>query len=545
MGHIHCKLISSRLIVPLLAIDAALLGYEAWHLGLTADEPSHLAAAQQYWLGNDVLQPSDTPPLMRIVSGWVPVLLGAPVDRTASEWTERDAYKIGAHTIHALDAAGARRLLFFTRLPFLVFPLGIVLLVWIWSRQLWGEATALVLAACAVLEPTILGHGPLIKSDVAAAFGALLFAYGGWRYWMGPSRRTMAWMIAALLVAVLAKFTLLAMVPVAMVLVLIRGPRRVEVLAIPLAVYLAILAAYQFRAGLIGPAELSLLGPSGLPEFLRTSNLATGLPWPRQFVRGVLFIGGAIHNGSYRGWMLGHRIEGRALGYYPLAWALKTPIALQALLLAGVLACRWRKAGAAAAFLWGSAVFYLAAAVFSNYHLGIRHLLPAMPFFILGGGFALARWRSRWAIAALLGLLAIPSLLVFPQGISYFNEWAGGPANGWRYLADSNIDWGQNFPELGEWSRRNPGVRIKLFTFGLDDPWHYFRPGRWEEPPWPGSADSPLPRRLDPAPGFYAVSANLLDGITFAPGREDYLAAFRERVPVARAGYSILIYRVK
>src|SRR5215475_1100034 len=113
---------------------------------MTADEPSHLAAAQQYWLGNDVLDPSDTPPLMRMISGWVPVLLDAPVDRRSRDWSERNAYGIGARTIHALDASRAKRLLFFTRVQFLVFPLVIVLLVWVWEKQLWGSTVALVLA---------------------------------------------------------------------------------------------------------------------------------------------------------------------------------------------------------------------------------------------------------------------------------------------------------------------------------------------------------------------------------------------------------------
>jgi hypothetical protein len=67
------------------------------------------------------------------------------------------------------------------RLPIVIFPLGIVLLVWTWARELWEDAIALTLAACAAPEPTILGHGALIKSDVAAAFGALLFAYAAWR----------------------------------------------------------------------------------------------------------------------------------------------------------------------------------------------------------------------------------------------------------------------------------------------------------------------------------------------------------------------------
>jgi hypothetical protein len=153
-------------------------------------------------------------------------------------------------------------------------------------------------------------------------------------------------------------------------------------------------------------------------------------------VRGVLYISGAIHNGNFRGWMLGHRIQGHALGYYPLAWAIKTPIALQLLLLAGftalILGLRRRQANAADAFIWWSPAFYFSTAMFSNYHIAIRQVLPAIPFFIPAGGFALDRWRSRWLIAGLVGWLMISSLWVYPQGISYFNEWIGGPSNGWR-----------------------------------------------------------------------------------------------------------------
>src|SRR5207244_7552033 len=124
------------------------------------------------------------------------------------------------------------------------------------------------------------------------------FAYAAWRYWIRPAPRTMCWMIAALIVAVLAKFNLMPLVLVALILVLIKGPRLAGAIAIPLAVYFAILASYQFHAG-----QLHAL--PGIPDILRTSNLVTRLPWPEQFVRGVLFIANAIHNGDFRGWMLG------------------------------------------------------------------------------------------------------------------------------------------------------------------------------------------------------------------------------------------------
>jgi hypothetical protein len=47
-------------------------------------------------------------------------------------------------------------------------------------------------------------------------------------------------------------------------------------------------------------------------------------------------------------------------------------------------------------------------------------------------------------VGALACWLAVSSLSSHPHYLSYFNEIAGGPGNGWRWLLDSNIDWGQD-----------------------------------------------------------------------------------------------------
>jgi 4-amino-4-deoxy-L-arabinose transferase-like glycosyltransferase len=301
--------VSSRLapIGLLLAATAAALVYQAWHLGMTADEPSHFAAAYQYWLGNDVLRPSDTPPLTRIISGWVPCLLDAPVPRDTDGWRRRDAYQIGAETFGHFDAAPARRLLFLTRLPFLIFPLGVVFLVWHWGRALFGPWVAVMLAASAALEPTILGHGAIVKSDVAATFGALLFAWCAWRYWQAPALRRLPAVLLALVVAVLAKFTLLPLAVFAFILVLARGPRWAALL-VPLTVYFAILAAYQFRAAPVEGQDLKDLLYAGVPARLFALASATArIPWPKQFVRGLVYIGGSLHGQGFSGYMLAGR----------------------------------------------------------------------------------------------------------------------------------------------------------------------------------------------------------------------------------------------
>lgn len=538
----------------LLSLGAGALAYEAWHLGLTADEPSHLAASYAWWVGSDVLLPSDTPPLMRIISGWVPCVMRIPVRRDAEVWRNRNAYDIGARTVSGLNPARAQRFIFFMRLPFVAFPLLIAFLLWRWGGKLFGQRIGLTLAACGILEPTILGHGVLIKSDVPAAFGALWFAYAAWRYWQRPCLRRLLMMTLAMLIATLTKFTLLPLVAVALALALWRGPRLAGAVVIPLAFYAGTLASYQFQAAPLSPVEVGDFAHAGVPRLLMPAvRVLAKLPWPDQWVRGLLFIMGSLHGPGFSGYMLGHKITGMVPAYYPLAWGIKFPIPLQILTVAGLaalaLAIRQRKAGAAEAFIWGSAAWYFGSAVFSSFHIGFRHVLPALPFFILGGGFALARWGAgrtvRVASAAGLVWLAAASLHVYPQGISYFNEWIGGPAHGWKYLADSNVDWGQNLPELAAFMERRRIPVVKTFLFGLDAPGRYLKLGSWEPQPWPWSVDVARERRLQPLPGFYAVSVNPLTGFLAVAGYQDYLACFRDREPIGRAGYGILIYQVK
>ncbi len=174
-------------IVCILFGLAAALVYEARNTGLTIDEPSHFSAGFMYWLGEDtVLQPADAPPLTRMVSGWVAVARRAPSLHRSQHWASQDAYWIGRDMLSS-EYHHSRDLLFYSRLPLLIFPLGVVFLIWYWGRQLFGPSTALVLALCAALEPTMLGHGALIKSDVAAAFSALWFTYAAWKYWLKPN----------------------------------------------------------------------------------------------------------------------------------------------------------------------------------------------------------------------------------------------------------------------------------------------------------------------------------------------------------------------
>ncbi len=539
----------------LLVLYAVALGWQAWRVGITFDEPSHLAAGAMYWQRQDTLHPSDTPPLMRLISGWAPHALGIPLPVDSEAWKTQSSFEIGPEILRRLDRPRARELFYVARLTLLVFPLLTVWLVWHWARLLFGHGIALILAAGAAMEPTSLAHGSLLKSDAAAAFGCLLFAYSAWRYWRRPGLPGAAGITLALLVAVLAKFTLLVLIPVGVALVAWRGPRLAGAGLVLGGAYLGIIAGYQFhQLRPLRQEEFAQMRQEGfsVPE-VAAARLLGRLPWPVQFIRGLRYIGSNHRQQGFPAYMLGRRIEYAAPLYFPLALAIKFPIGLQVLSAAGLAATlarlARRQATAADAFLWLPAVLLLVLALRSHIHIGFRHLLPVVPLLILGTGFALARWgglvAARIVVAGCLGWLAVASAGIYPQGISYFNEWIGGPANGWKYLADSNLDWGQNLPELARYMSSEGVATLKLYYFGSDQPGHYLPPDRLELQAAPWAPEWEKEKRLEPAPGVYAVSVNSLLGYHFSPGYRDFFAGFQGRQPDARAGYSIHIYQVR
>jgi hypothetical protein len=180
----------------------------------------------------------------------------------------------------------------------------------------------------------------------------------------------------------------------------------------------------------------------------------------------------------------------------------------------------------------------------------VRLVLPALPFGLLLCGVALeSLMRKRFgqiAIGCLGALLLFESARIYPHGIAFFNLPSGGPANGSRYLIDSNLDWGQGLGDLAAYSRANHLPRIKLSYFGNDMTYRYFRNEEVEVIPPPWSESLVKSDHLVPEPGaWYAISPTLLPGQFFAPRFKDYYAAFRKLEPVARPGYSIFVYHIE
>jgi hypothetical protein len=98
-------------------------------------------------------------------------------------------------------------------------------------------------------------------------------------------------------------------------------------------------------------------------------------------------------------------------------------------------------------------VVYFGIAMTSKLDIGIRHVLPIVPFLVVlaaAGGMALSRQSRVWAwtVGALVALHVGSSLWAFPNYLPYSNEIFGGPNQTYRVLSDSNVGWGGGLKAL-------------------------------------------------------------------------------------------------
>jgi hypothetical protein len=217
--------------------------------------------------------------------------------------------------------------------------------------------------------------------------------------------------------------------------------------------------------------------------------------------------------------------------YYLLAFLIKTPIALLILILwLFIVIMRKKKISFDETFLVATIVVLFSVASLSTLQLGLRYILPVYPLFFILLGKIFKEYgcgKGRLSFLTFIVLWYIfSSLAIVPHSLSYFNEFIGGPRNGYRFLRDSNLDWGQDLKSLSALLKRLPVKRIKLCYFGEAAPEYY---GIIYEKTTPADTTSPQPNT------YYAISVQYLDSFAWT----------RYTKPIARAGYSILIYETE
>jgi hypothetical protein len=137
-------------------------------------------------------------------------------------------------------------------------------------------------------------------------------------------------------------------------------------------------------------------------------------------------------------------------------------------------------------------------------------------------------------VVLLFGWFVTENVLAYPSYLPYFNEFVGGSHNGWKYMVDSNVDWGQDLIRLKQFMDTNNIPMIKVDYFGGGD-LDYYLGNRYEV--WGFDKK--------PSTGWFAISASAVQWNTLnPPDRGNYHWLTDHYDPVEFVGDSILVYHV-
>jgi hypothetical protein len=166
-----------------------------------------------------------------------------------------------------------------------------------------------------------------------------------------------------------------------------------------------------------------------------------------------------------------HSIKG-SLSYFPFVFAVKTPLPLLIGLIITLIAVLVKKISIPPT-IWAPPLLFFLMACFSKVQIGHRHLLAVYPFLFVTVGIGVASIISKqwWIVIPLAAWMGISMWVIRPNFLAYFNELVGGSSHGYKYLTDSNVDWGQGLKMLGrELSDNDRSNGIFLSYFGVADP---------------------------------------------------------------------------
>ena len=490
-----------------------------------------------------------------------------------------------------LPGNDTEKIIFWSRFPIVLLSLLLGFFIFKWAKELFGVKAGLLALVLYAFDPNILGHDHYVTTDLGIAAFSVFAFYFFVKYLKDPSWKMTALAGVFLGLAQLAKFSAVLLFPIFGLSLLICIFFRKDKLkysfwgiskikkfwlqkfchyaatfaVIVIVCFAMIWVVYEANIYKMPAEKVHQLIDTQL--YGGTQNIAAPYlhkmadsPVLRplaQYFTGFFMVFGRVAGGNTT-YFFGQVTNQSFREYFPLVFLIKEPLPILILLLSALaISIYFILRNNLADFprhIWKNAKNYLDGhiaetamllfvalyayvSITGNLNIGFRHLFPILPFmYILISKeiiFLWARLRGKTrkiysaVVAVLLLWLVAETAFAYPYYLAYFNETIGGSKNGYKYVTDSNVDWGQDLKRLKSFVDENNIDKIRVDYFGGGSKaviWH---------------ADS------GQEPGWYAISATFIQNSLYykiTEGKPDY-EWLREREPYATIGYSILIYK--
>ncbi len=556
----------NKVAAGIIFLSLFIASFSALNDSVTSDEVPHIAAGYSYIGLGKMLFNLEHPPLGKYISALplTALSLDSPaLEDTAKVMEEEDGpfwllqWKQGFGLI--FDQGVSHELVvFLARLPMiLVFGLA-SWFVYLLGRGMFGSRAGLASLLLFSFSPSFLAHGRLVTTDVGVTFGFVATLYFLYRY-IKEERKTDLLLTGIFLgLANLFKFSALILYPVLGLILFLKffdltrfWDSVVKVVKSCLPVFFVGLFTTLLGYYLLFPNDVCCPNPgedifvgdyhSGLEKIAFLDDLPGGRPILNYF-GGINSVINRVRPGNAP-FIFGEVSESSWWYFFPVSFALKEPIPtvlgfFVALWFSAWVLLRSPNSRFKILFLAVPFVVYFLSAVSSRFNLGIRHVLPALPFlYVLIGASVSNLWDKVSWVPKAAGFAAVwlvlGTVLSFPNYIAYFN--GVQRVLGWdkhEVFVDSNLQWGQNLMRLERFVKEQNIEKIKVDVWfgGFINSFYVPQALDWD-------------KGLDSEVEWYAVGVTPFQ---LAKGAKDDPYEFlRDEEPIKIVGGGILVYHIQ
>jgi hypothetical protein len=496
------------ILLVLAAIFLATGLYQAAHDAPTVDEGVDVSSGVTSLVRHDLRMSPEHAALPKALAA-LPSLLAHPVVPDTKAYRSGAWFDYSSDFVAANERAGRLRpLLFWNRTVLLAEGLACAALLYALASRWFGPDGGLIVAACWLTTPYVVGLSHLAMVDIPFTLAtlAVCLALARWRERPDTARAVVLGLTLGLALA--SRHTALVLLAVAVVVVIreLRTDTRQAARAVGTIVVLAIGAVWVVYR-LIAPSTSRSVAAASLSPNGAIAKLVNLVPLPWEWRAGFTYLD--LTSGDRSSSLFGQSWMGGRWWYFPASAALKVALPLVVAIVVGwVLASRGQRAGSAdagtssgpatgATDRVGLALVVVLPAVAlwlfllsQPLNLGLRLALPTVALAYVGLGalaaplarvFAAPRAaspdeapadtpavRTRASSMSTRVLVGAAGLLLV--GSQLASMAAAGPHSlaftpvpwtpAYRWVSDSNVDAGQGLYELRAWARHHPGAYV-------------------------------------------------------------------------------------
>jgi len=594
------------LAIALLILFGLLAITSMWNDSANYDERIHLPAGYSYVTQQDMRLNPEHPPLMKDLAAFPLLFMKINFPYQSWGWNTpltTDSLRTPAwqtdvgfgNDLLYYSGNDAQKMMRYGRIPIILIGILLGFYIFKFAKELWGNLAGIIALTFYSFSPTFLAHTRLVTTDVAAAAAFFISFYYLYKWFKVPTQRNL-WVFGIVLgLSLLTKFSTFLLIPIfgfiilTWVLLQERGKKLwalkkylVGFILVLVVAYLVVGAVYAFHVWHYPIQKQAIdttfiLSTFGFKPLVDLSVWISSQPilraWGHYFL-GLLMVLQRSGGGNTT-YYLGEVSANGSRSYFPLVYLIKEPLAYVLLTFFALFLALKKftvyktssllKNNFAEFGMLAIIVVYWIFSIKSNLNIGIRHILPTLPFiyaltarqisFWIKGGITerISNYHGFWQlfglywrrikkgfVVAVLFIWAIISVVsAWPSFLAYFNGIAGGPNYGYKFVVDSNNDWGQDILRLAQFIEKNNIKEIKMDYFSGAPAEYYIKTAKID------SYNREVPQK-----GWLAVSATILMGAckgdkipcSYSERAYTWLDSYK---PVAKIGYSIFVYDIK